>query len=95
MKGGGDEAERREGRESRRNTGRRKKNGKERRQDRRVAEPQTRGRNREERWVEEGSKVLACLAPHSTTCGLCNNFGEFHQKREATALDGRKVVWGR
>lgn len=60
-------------------------------QDRRVAEPQTRGRNREERWGrEEGSKVLACLAPHSTTCGLCNNFGEFHQKREATALDGRE-----
>lgn len=31
---------------------------------------------------EEGSKVLACLAP-SLLSGLCNNFGEFHQKREA------------
>ena len=56
-----------------------------------MTEPQTRGRTREERWgKEEGSKVLACLAPPSTTCGLCNNFGEFHQKREATALDGRE-----
>jgi len=56
-----------------------------------MTEPQTRERNREERWGrEEDSKVLAWLAPYSTTCGVCNNFGEFREKREATALDGRE-----
>lgn len=56
-----------------------------------MTEPQTRERNREERWGrEEGSKVLAWLAPYSTTCGVCSNFGEFRQNREATALDGRE-----
>ena len=56
-------------------------------QDRRAAEPQTRGRNREERWGrEEGSKVLACLAPHLSLPNISKSCGyREHQRSLSTS----------